>query len=92
MKKYIYVFALLLAIGSAKAQKVDFSVGADIVSSYVWRGSYQTSVAVQPAMGMSIGGFSLSAWGSVPFEGIAKEVDFTASYEIAGLSLAISLN
>ena len=90
MKKYIYVFALFLAVGTAKAQKVDFALGADVVSSYIWRGSYQTSTAVQPAMGLSVGGFSLSAWGSVPFEGIAKEVDFTASYEIAGLSLAVT--
>ena len=90
MKKYIYAFALLLVVGTTKAQKVDFTVGADIVSSYIWRGSYQTSTAVQPAMGINVGGFSLSAWGSVPFEGIAKEVDFTASYETAGLSLAVT--
>ena len=81
---------MVLTIGTAKAQELDFTIGADLVSSYIWRGSYQTSTGVQPAMGLSVGGFSLSAWGSVPFEGIAKEVDFTASYEIAGLSLAIT--
>ena len=90
MKRVIYTLIIILAASVVKAQKADFSIGTDIVSSYVWRGAYQTSAAVQPAMGMSVAGFSLSAWGSVPFQGAAKEVDFTAAYEIAGVSLALT--
>ena len=90
MKKIIFILTVILASQGAKAQDIDFTLGADIVSSYVWRGAYQTSSAIQPAAGFSIAGFSLSAWGSIPFEGIAKEVDFTASYEIASLSLVIT--
>ena len=90
MKKYIFIIIIILTTSAIKAQDVDFSLGADIVSSYVWRGAYQTSAAVQPAMGISVSGFSLSAWGSVPVLGEAKEVDFTAAYEIAGLSLAVT--
>ena len=90
MKRILYTLIMILAVSSVKAQKTDFSLGADVVSSYVWRGAYQTSAAVQPAMGMSVAGFSLSAWGSVPFKGEAKEVDFTATYQIAGISLAIT--
>ena len=90
MKKIIYTLIIILITGSIKAQDVEFSLGADIVSSYIWRGTYQTSSAVQPGMGLDISGFSLSAWGSVPFQGIAKEVDFSASYEIAGLSLSVT--
>ncbi len=97
MKKIIYtILALLMATFSVKAEetekesKVDFLLGADFVSSYVWRGAYQTSAAIQPTMGISAYGFSLSAWGSVPFQGVDKEVDFTAIYEIAGLKVAIT--
>ena len=90
MKKIIFILVIVLGISAVKAQEVDFSLGADIVSSYVWRGAYQTSAAVQPAMGLSVSGFSLSAWGSIPVMGEAKEVDFTAAYEIAGLSFAIT--
>ena len=91
MKKFIYVFAMILTtIGVAKAQKLDYTLGADIVSSYVWRGAYQTSAAVQPGMGLSVAGFFISAWGSMPFKGEAKEVDFTAAYQIKGLSFAIT--
>ena len=81
---------IVLISSAVKAQEVEFTLGADLVSSYVWRGAYQTSAAVQPAMGLSVSGFSLSAWGSIPFQGVAKEVDFTAAYEIAGLSLAVT--
>ena len=90
MKKVIYLLVAMLSVSAVKAQEVDFSLGSDIVSSYVWRGAYQTSAAIQPAMGLSVSGFSLSAWGSVPFQGEAKEVDFTASYEISGLSFAVT--
>ena len=90
MKKIIYILVAVLTVSAVKAQKADFSLGTDIVSSYVWRGAYQTSAAVQPAMGLSISGFSLSAWGSIPVLGEAKEVDFTAAYEVAGLSIAVT--
>jgi len=90
MKKIIYILIVILAAGTTKAQKAEFTIGADIVSSYVWRGAYQTSAAVQPAMGLNVSGFSLSAWGSIPVLGEAKEVDFTAAYEIAGFSVAVT--
>ena len=90
MKKIFFILIIVLTTSTLNSQGVKFSLGTDIVSSYVWRGTYQTSAAVQPTMGISFAGFSLSAWGSIPFWGEAKEVDFTATYEIAGLSLAIT--
>ena len=90
MKKIIFTLVIVLSTSAIKAQEVEFSLGTDIVSSYVWRGAYQTSAAVQPAMGLSVSGFSLSAWGSIPVLGEAKEVDFTAAYEIGGLSIAVT--
>ncbi|MDR2622701.1 MAG: hypothetical protein LBC48_09030, partial [Dysgonamonadaceae bacterium] len=38
----------------------------------------------------SAGNFSLSAWASTEIVGLQKEVDFTAGYNIGGLSLAIT--
>ena len=90
MKKIIFTLIIVLATSVVKSQGVNFSLGADLVSSYVWSGAYQTSAAVQPTMGLSISGFSLSAWGSIPVMGEAKEVDFTSAYKIAGFSLAIT--
>ena len=90
MKKIVYICMIVLAVSTVRAQEIDFTLGADVVSSYVWRGAYGTSAAIQPAAGISVAGFSLSAWGSIPIEGVEKEFDFTASYEVAGLSIAIT--
>ncbi|MDR1633070.1 MAG: hypothetical protein LBR97_09405 [Dysgonamonadaceae bacterium] len=98
MKKLILVLAVLVwACSSVKAQEsgLNFSVGADLVSSYVWRGAYSAKASFQPAASLSIGNFSLSAWASTEIVDLdevrsQKEVDFTAGYSIAGLSLAIT--
>lgn len=97
MKKIYFIIGLLLALFTIQVQaqeekkdKVSLELGADLVSSYVWRGAYQTSAAIQPSIAFNVGGFSLSAWGSVPSSGTAKEVDFAISYETAGLSIAIT--
>lgn len=73
------------------AQEVNFSLGADIVSSYVWRGMKTAPASVQPSATLEIGGFSLGAWGSTDITGDGtKEVDFTAAYSIAGFTVAIT--
>ncbi|MDR3340162.1 MAG: hypothetical protein LBT25_08770 [Candidatus Symbiothrix sp.] len=94
MKKiFVTIIGMALAFGaSAQEEKwLNFSAGADLVSSYVWRGTYQTGFSVQPGVGLEIGGFSISAWGSSDlFGGGFKEVDFTAAYSIAGISLAVT--
>jgi hypothetical protein len=90
MKRIIVtVIVFISVLGMVKAQ--EFSVGADLVSSYVWRGVYQGGGAsIQPSVGLSVSGFSLSAWGSSNISGGNKEVDFTVGYEVAGLSLGIT--
>lgn len=68
-----------------------FNVQGDLVSSYVWRGQYQTGASVQPTLGFSAGGFSLTAWGSVDITGKnKKEVDLTAAYTIKGLTISVT--
>jgi hypothetical protein len=44
---------------------VQFSVGADLVSRYIWRGKdYGNSPAVQPNMALSVAGLKVGVWGS----------------------------
>lgn len=69
--------------------KAEFSIGADVVSSYVWRGVYQTGVSVQPGMEISYKGFSLGAWGSTDFD-LFKEVDFSLGYSTGGFSATVT--
>jgi hypothetical protein len=93
MKKLVLVLAVLAwTCSNVKAQEsgVNFSVGADVVSSYIWRGAYSAKASFQPAASLSVGNFSLSAWGSTEIVGSQKEVDFTLGYSIGNLSLAIT--
>lgn len=77
---------------TVKAQnKVEASVGADIVSGYVWRGQDLGGVSIQPGMSVAYKGFSLEAWGSVGFESSdTKEFDLTLGYSTGGLSVSIT--
>ncbi|MDR2805900.1 MAG: hypothetical protein LBB85_09760 [Dysgonamonadaceae bacterium] len=89
MKKIVLTMSVLLCTMGMTAQ--EFSVGADIVSSYVWRGAYQGGGAsIQPSLTFSAGGFSVGTWGSTNFSGGNKEVDITVGYDIVNLSLSIT--
>lgn len=94
MKKIVITVCVVLFTFSISAQEkssLDLSVGADFVSSYVWRGALQTGISVQPGLGLEIGGFSVSAWGSMDlFEAAFKEIDFSVGYRIAGFSFALT--
>ncbi len=81
----------LCSIFSASA-KVTLGGGADIVSSYVWRGAYTSSSSVQPYIELGAGNFTVGAWGSTPIETQPQlnEVDFYASYSIGDFSVTVT--
>ena len=69
---------------AAEAQdKVEPILNADLVSQYVWRGLDRGDVSIQPELGISWKGFSLSAWGSIGLSNSkdCKEIDLEASYK-----------
>lgn len=84
------MFILLLTVlttvslyAQEEEKESPFSLGADVVSSYVWRGSkIGTGPNVQPWMKFTKGGFTLGAWGSTSFHdfGDAAEMDLYTSY------------
>lgn len=85
MKKVKLFFVLIAVLGTAngvKGQEVAVSAGADIVSSYIWRGQYCGPAAVQPGISLSAGNFSVGAWGSTSFESSWREFDLYAGYSI----------
>ena len=98
MKKIIIISAFFTAITTVAVYgqvekdtaKISVDVEADLVSSYVWRGIYQTGVSVQPALSLSAYGATLGAWGSTDFSTFAKELDFYISYEIGGFSVSVT--
>ncbi len=82
--KAVFAGALILSSTSAFAQS-SFGVGADVVSSYVWRGFKQTNTApnVQPYTTFTTGGLTVGAWGSADFTGVLHEFDLYATYAIS---------
>ena len=101
IRKKVAALAVVFSMASstlANAQeedgKVSFSVQGDLVSSYIWRGFYQTGASFQPTLSLGVGNFSLTAWGSTDFQGAnstsmpaAKEIDLTAAYTFGSAGL-----
>ncbi len=84
-----------IAVLSATSAKAQFSTGADLVSSYVWRGVPQDATFggtpnIQPYVSFTAGGFTIGSWASTSFTGIVKEVDLYATY-VFSPSLALTV-
>ena len=98
VKRTFFVIAAIVAacfFGTNDVKAQEFTVQGDLVSSYVWRGVYQTGASFQPTLGFGIGGFSLTAWGSTDFSSMSdpnkgKEFDLTVGYGIGGFSIGVT--
>ncbi|KAA6347761.1 hypothetical protein EZS27_004785 [termite gut metagenome] len=89
LTKSIVTLFVFLAVMTVNAQEV--SVGTDVVSNYIWRGTYGGGVSIQPSISVAQSGFSLTAWGSVGLESTdTKEFDLTLGYGIGGFSVALT--
>ena len=101
VKRTFFVIAAIVAacfFGTNDVKAQEFTVQGDLVSSYVWRGVYQTGASFQPTLGFGIGGFSLTAWGSTDFDGYKstegqanKEIDLKAAYAFGESVLSLSV-
>ena len=93
MRKMFFM-AMLCAVGmSAAAQdEIETTMGADVVSNYVWRGQDLGSVSLQPMLGVGWRGLSLAAWGNVGLSDPddTKEIDLTLGYTLGGLNIGIT--
>ena len=94
MKKILIITAFLFtAAVTAKAQDtLETTIGTDLVSQYVWRGQDLGGVSVQPTLGLSYKGLSLSAWGSAGLSNPAdtREFDLTLAYTIGGFNIGVT--
>lgn len=93
-KQIVVILCLVMAYPSVcKAQGFRVNGKVDFVSDYIWRGAHQNSgFSVQPMLGLSYKGLSLSAWGSQSLTKIdgAQEFDVNLGYSYKGLGLTIS--
>ena len=61
---FLWAAAVAFPVVAEGQDKVEASVGADLVSSYIWRGKELGDVSIQPSVSLSWKGLSLTAWGS----------------------------
>ena len=93
IEKYAAILAVVAIPSMTYAQdKVEASVGADLVSSYIWRGQKLGDAAIQPSASLSYKGLSITAWGSYPIVTSAdnKEIDLTLAYTTGGFNIGIT--
>lgn len=93
MKRTILgLLALALSVPLAHGQAV--SLGADLMSRYIWRGyDFGESFSVQPALEFSSGGFAVGSWAaySISADGSgANEHDLYVSYTAGPLSFGVT--
>ena len=88
-KKLLTVLFICFA-GISFAQDLSLSAGADVVSRYIWRGiNVNDAVNIQPALTLSVSGFSVGFWGSYCLSNDARsntfgqELDTWISYSYA---------
>ncbi|TFH48615.1 MAG: hypothetical protein E4G92_03235 [Bacteroidia bacterium] len=90
----MFLFTNLLVSENLHAQTektASWSAGADIYSSFIWRGTRLGSgPAIQPVIEFSTGSFSAGAWGSYDFNDY-QEVDLYVSFALpAGFSIGLT--
>ena len=88
----VAIVGILIPTTTMAQDKFEVSLGADVVSKYVWRGFDQGSGAsVQPSLGLAYKGVSLSAWGSTSITDLEpKEFDITLGYSIGGVGITVT--
>lgn len=86
-----FAMAMVLPMGLRAQDKVEVSVGADLVSGYIWRGQDLGNISVQPSASVAWKGLSLTAWGSVGLDSDdTKEFDLTLGYSVGGFSVSVT--
>lgn len=92
MKRNFSIAMTLIAAVCPLHAEIETTVGADIVSRYIWRGCDLGEAAIQPTLDVSAAGFGLTLWGSTGIVNWTdtKEFDITLSYGVAGLSVGVT--
>ena len=93
MKRLLIIALSLVGMATTSAKdKIEATIGADLVSQYIWRGQNLGDFSLQPTLGVGYKGISLSAWGSVGISNSSntKELDLTLKYEHKGFSVGVT--
>ena len=102
IKLYTIIALSLFVTITVKAQEtsgetqekkaIETTIATDVVSQFIWRGMDLGSISLQPTLGISYKGLSLSAWGSVGVSNSSddKEIDLTLAYTYGRWNVSIT--
>ena len=83
---FVIVILLILTNFSNIYSQSEISLGADLVSRYIWRGAdFGNSPSIQPTLAISNSGFEIGVWGAYQLgrdtnSNPADEIDFSIGY------------
>lgn len=91
LKIALITFLATDTICAQEKKSVQIGGGADFVSSYIWRGVYEAGSSFQPSLVLTVGNFSVTAWGTVDFASTSyKEMDLTLAYTWKSLTFSLA--
>ena len=74
--RYIVALPAIVAISISPVLAQELSLGADMVSRYVWRGTdFGQSASIQPDLAYTFGGFEIGTWASYAVNPAASGVN-----------------
>ena len=88
---FVFLVVTVTVVGQAAddGRKLTIEAGAELVSSYVWRGMYQAGASIQPSLNLSTNGVTCGVWASTDFSTFLKETDFYLLYEKRGFTIGV---
>jgi hypothetical protein len=91
------VFPLNTFASTSEDEGIGLSVevGADVVSSYLWRGFNYGGLSIQPSVTVDWKGLYVSGWGNIgadnwTFENLCPELDITIGYDNYGVQVDLT--
>lgn len=84
--------AAFMVLPACAQDKLEGTIGTDVVTGYYWRGQDLGDVSIQPTLGIAYKGLSLSAWGNVGLSDNedTKEFDLTLAYQTGGFHVGVT--
>jgi hypothetical protein len=103
MKRIIILALMLISISAfsfksyaeEKESNFTYEVGADVVSSYLWRGQNLGGLSIQPSVTLGWRGLYLGTWANIgadnwKFGNLQPELDITIGYDNYGVQLDLT--
>jgi hypothetical protein len=87
---FLVIFSMQLKSQESDTTKKSFSLNADLVSRYIWRGQiYSSTPNIQPYASFTKGQFTFGTWGSYALADKYSEIDFYVTWEYKNFSLSV---